>query len=130
MGKVLKFKKAKKHVEPFSRVAAIEIDDLEDEVTAILNDFSLTPANRRWILENMLMNIDRQLEAYKKELEKAEQKLETAVKGAEQEIAVAYFRFDSEVRGMEKAVKKLTRTRQLTASQGAAPETPQTDQIK
>lgn len=95
--------------------------EVEDDISAVVNDYSLTPANRRWILENMLMNIDEQLEQYKKELEKAERKLDALVKAAEEDISAAYSEFHARVGGMTDAVTKLTRASRSTGStKGAA----------
>jgi len=117
MAKILNFRSAKKDVPPAVEEAAVETDSLEDDVNAILSDYSLTPANRRWVLENMLMDIDEQLEGYRKELERAELELDAVVQAAEKEIATAYFRFDTQVRGMTQAVKKLTKTRRKRLEQ-------------
>lgn len=90
------------------REAELHIRDTEDRVSAILNDHSLTPAHRRWQLENMLMNVDEQLEQYRKELETAERRLNALVAAAEKEIAKAYDEFEDKVRGMTRAVERLT----------------------
>ena len=108
MAKIIPFKKMQQAIKK-RRDAEAHLQVLEDDISAILNDYSLTPANRRWKLENMLMNVDEQLEQYKKELERAERKLEAVVHSAEKEIADAYSEFDSEVRGMTRAVKRLIR---------------------
>ena len=122
MGKVLEFRRVKQEIKKAKEIKAAA-DDVEDEISDILNDGSLTAANRRWILENMLMNIDDQLEEYKKELEQAELKLDTLVQAAEKEIALAYSEFNDHVGGMTRAVKKLTRN----SSQQSRP-TPGADQ--
>ena len=108
MGKVLPFKRVKQEVKALKE-PALDARRFDDDISAILNDYSLTPSNRHWILENMLMNIDEQLEEYKNELERAERKLEALVKSAETEIAAAYNDFETHVQGMTKAVRKLTR---------------------
>lgn len=108
MGKVLPFKRVKQEVEALKE-PAVDARRFDDDINAILNDYSLTPSNRHWILENMLMNIDEQLEEYKKELERAERKLEALVKSAEAEIASAFNEFESHLQGMTKEVRKLTR---------------------
>jgi hypothetical protein len=108
MGKVLPFKRVKPEVKALKE-PALDGYRFDDDISAIINDYSLTPSNRHWILENMLMNIDEQLEEYKKELERAEKKLEALVKSAETDIATAYNEFESHVLGMTKAVRKLTR---------------------
>ena len=113
MAKILAFSRSKKErveVETAATTTLVAAAVAEDEISAVLNDYSLSPSNRRWILENMLMNIDDQLEAYKKELEKAESKLDALVQTAEQEIALAYREFETQVRGMTYAVRKLTGT--------------------
>jgi rubrerythrin len=107
MGKVLPFTRVKPEVKALKK-PAVDALRFDDDISAIINDYSLTPSNRHWILENMLMNIDEQLEEYKKELERAERKLEALVKSAETEIATAYNEFETHVQGMTKAVRKLT----------------------
>jgi flagellar capping protein FliD len=114
MGKVLEFRRVKqeaKILQEMLQQAAVDPDDFEQDIIAIMNDYSLTPANRRYLLENMLMDIDDQLETYKKELEKAEKKLEKVVSAAEKEIESAYREFDRHVSGMTSQVKKLTKAR-------------------
>lgn len=112
MGKVLPFKRVKQAVKALQE-PALDARRFDDDISAIINDYSLTPSNRHWILENMLMNIDEQLEEYKNELERAERKLEALVKSAETEIATAYNDFETQVQGMTKAVRKLTRASSL-----------------
>jgi len=107
MGKVLQFRRVKQEVKG-SNFRMIALDGLDDDVSSIVNDYSLTPANRHWLLENMLMNVDDQLERYKKELEQAERKLDKVVQAAEEEIAAAYSEFTSRVGGLTKAVRRLT----------------------
>ena len=108
MAKILPFirrkQEAKKLIEPTS-----DFPHAGDDISAILNDYSLTPANRHWILENMLMNIDDQLEEYKRELERAERKLNALVQSAEKDIVKAYSEFETHVLGITQEVKKLTR---------------------
>jgi hypothetical protein len=107
MAKILPFRRkqeAKKQNEDL-----IDMLEVDDDISAIMNDYSLTPANRRWILENMLMNIDDQLEQYKRELEKAERKLDALVRAAEREIVKAYSEFETHVAGITQEVRKLTR---------------------
>src|SRR5450759_723231 len=87
MAKILEFKR-KLEVKEAEVPPALE--DMDDEISAIVNDYSLTPANRRWLLENMLMDINDKLEAYKLELERAERKLEALVLTGEKEIEAAY----------------------------------------
>jgi methyl coenzyme M reductase subunit C-like uncharacterized protein (methanogenesis marker protein 7) len=111
MAKILEFRRVAQPVnKPEQR--KFVADDTEDDINAIMNDYSLTPANRRWILENMLMDIDDQLEEYKKELIKAEIKLDTVVQAAEKEISTAYKEFNAHVGGMTRAVRRLTRNSQ------------------
>lgn len=109
MGKVLEFrrKEVKKPQQPLFG------GGLEDDVAAILNDYSLTPANRRWLLENMLMDIDEQLEEYKRELERAETRLDRLVQSAETDIGSAYAEFERSVRSMTREVEKLTSRRRV-----------------
>jgi predicted phage tail protein len=109
MAKILEFKRVKRKVEKTYREMWLS-DDLEADVDAIMNDFSLTPANRRWILESMLMDIDDRLQEYKRELQRAERKLNSMVKTAEKEIVAAYSDFEHSVRGMTQAVQKLTQS--------------------
>ena len=107
MAKILSFSKMQQAIKK-RRDTEAHLQGIEDDISSILNDYSLSPANRRWKLENMLMNVDEQLELYKKELEKAERKLDAVVTSAEKEIAKAYGEFEIQVRGMTRAVKKLT----------------------
>lgn len=111
MAKILEFRRVKQQPKA-TQVTAAYSDHLEDDINAIMNDYSLTPANRRWLLENMLMDIDEQLENYRRELERAETKLATVVHAAENEIEKAYREFDAYVRGMTDAVERLTGRRQ------------------
>ena len=106
MAKILQFKRMKKEVEELTKVDH-KVDDIEGYVSAVIENYSLTVANRHWILENMLMDIDDQLEGYKKELEEAEKRLDTMVRLAEKEIEAAYCEFNAHVGGMTHAVKKL-----------------------
>jgi predicted phage tail protein len=119
MGKILEFRRVKQEAKLLQEMLedAVDAETFERDIDAIMNDYSLTPANRRWLLENMLMDIDEKLEAYKQELQKAETKLETVVSAAEREIETAYRDFDRHVRGMTKEVKQLTRTRRSRPSQ-------------
>lgn len=107
MAKVISFQKMKQAFQQRKDAKRI-IRDTEDDISAVLNDYSLTPAHRRWKLENMLMNIDEQLDQYKKELEAAERRLNAVVTAAEDDIARAYGEFEAKVRGMTRSVKKLT----------------------
>lgn len=118
MAKILPFRRAKQESK-VKHPAVLDADHLEDDINAIMNDYSLTPANRRWILENMLADIDEQLENYRKELDAAEKKLEKVVKAAEQEIVAAYCEFEGHANRMTKAVRKLTRTRRTSIEQAA-----------
>jgi F0F1-type ATP synthase membrane subunit b/b' len=116
MGKVLEFRRVKQEVKKPQEIL-LEMDDLEEAITEILNDYSLTPANRRWILENMLMDIDEQLEEYKRDLERAEKRLDKLVESAETDIVAAYAEFEAHVRGMTHAVEKLTTRRRPPRSE-------------
>lgn len=109
MAKILSMQKMRQTIQK-RRDAEEQLRSTEDDITAILNDHSLTPAHRRWKLENMLMNIDEQLEEFKKELEEAEGKLNELVVSAEADITEAYAQFEAKVRGMTRAVRKLTGT--------------------
>jgi len=106
MAKVISFQKMKQAIQK-RKDTEQELQDTEDDISAILNDCSLSPAQRRWKLENMLMNVDEQLGQYKKELETAERKLNAVVASAENEIVRAYGEFEAKVRGMARAVEKL-----------------------
>jgi hypothetical protein len=107
MGKVLEFKRVKKAVKELNTLD-IQADGIGSYIDAVMNDYSLTVANRHWILQNMLMDIDDELAGYSKELEVAEKKLDTLVKSAEKEIAAAYSDFNAHVGGMAHAVRNLT----------------------
>lgn len=118
MGKIISFEKMRQAIRK-RREAEAHLQNTEDDITAILNDYSLSPANRRWKLENMLMDVDEQLEQYRKELETAERKLNALVASAEGEIARAYGEFEAKVRGMTVAVRKLTGNGMASAEDGA-----------
>jgi hypothetical protein len=122
MAKILEFKRKQEVQKP--RHVSVESDDLEDEINAIMSDYSLPPANRRWLLENMLAEIEEQLEEYKQGLESAETKLDTLVKSAETDIVAAYADFEAQVRGMTRAVEKLTKRRRSRQQQVADAGTP------
>ncbi|WP_224983914.1 hypothetical protein [Geomonas agri] len=107
MAKIISLEKTRQAIKKRREAEAL-LRGTEDDITAILNDYSLTPANRRWKLENMLMDVDEQLEQYRKDLEAAERKLNALVARAEGEIARAYGEFESKVSGMTMAVRKLT----------------------
>jgi len=119
MAKIIPFQKMQQAIKK-RREAEAHLQVIEDDISAILNDYSLTPANRRWKLENMLMNVDEQLEQYRKDLEQAERKLDAMVTSAEKEISKAYAEFETQVRGMTRAVKKLTGASSRTPGQPAA----------
>jgi len=119
MGKVLQFKRVKQEA-PSQREAGVQMPDFEDDISAVINDHSLTAANRHWILENMLMNIDDRLEEYKRELEKAEIRLNELVNSAQGDIAQAYRDFEAHVSGMTRAVRKLTSANSCQAANVAA----------
>lgn len=108
MAKILEFRRvAPKAVEtPKPRTV---VEDLDDDISAIVDDYSLSPANRRWLLENMLMNMDEELQEYKLELERAERTLDALVKTAEQEIEVAYKQYIERVIEMTHSVTNVTR---------------------
>ncbi|GFO53505.1 hypothetical protein GMSM_05120 [Geomonas sp. Red276] len=109
MAKILEFTRFRRPAaETPAPVADRNPDGLALDVEAIMSDYSLSPANRRWILESMLFEIDEQLDVYRRELEQAERKLNATVQAAEHEIAVAYAEFETQVRGMTAKVKKLT----------------------
>jgi|GEM_PF-1768026 len=107
MGKVLPFNRIRKEVEA-EEAPEVEIDDFESYIGSILGDCSLTIANRYWIMENLLMDIDEQLAEYRKSLDVAERILEMQVQAAEREIAAAYLEFNEQVDSMTRAVKKFT----------------------
>jgi hypothetical protein len=108
MGKVLEFTKIKQKDKELDQIRTFE-DDANDEISAIVNDYSLTPANRRWLLENMLMNIDDKLEEYRRELELAERKLAALVKASEKEIEAAYNEYIARVTSLTDSVKNVTK---------------------
>ena len=107
MAKIISFQKVKQAIQ-IRKDTERRLQDTEDDISSVLNDYSLTPAHRRWKLENMLMNVDEQLEQYKKELEAAERRLNAVVAAAENDIARTYGEFGARVRGMTRAVQKLT----------------------
>lgn len=109
MAKVISLQKMK-HAIAKRKESEAEIRGTEDEIARIINDCSLTPAHRHWKLENLLMNMDDQLEQYKRELQIAERALNTVVAAAENDILQAYDEFESRVRVLTRAVEKLTGT--------------------
>jgi hypothetical protein len=108
MGKVLEFKKLTQKIKELHQIQNL-LEDVDDDISTIVNDHSLTPANRRWLLENMLMDIDDKLEQYKRELDQAERKLETLVKASEKEIEAAYSEYIARVTSLTRSVKGLTK---------------------
>jgi len=120
MAKIISFQKMKQAIQIRKDTEQLT-RDAEDDISSILNDYSLTPAHRRWKLENMLMNVDEQLEQYRKELEAAERRLNAVVASAENDIARAYGEFGARVRGMTRAVQKLTGASARQEQQGAEP---------
>jgi protoporphyrinogen oxidase len=119
MAKIIEFRKVQREMKKAKETKS-EADGLADDISAIINDYSLTPANRRWILENMLMDVDDQLEQYKRELEEAERKMESLVKAAEKEIEAAYGEFNAHVLGLTHSVKKLTTSSSHKSKMGQA----------
>jgi CBS-domain-containing membrane protein len=107
MGKVLEFKKVARKIKELHQIQTIR-EDVDDDISTIVNDHSLTPSNRRWLLENMLMDIDEKLEEYKLELDLAERKLEALVRSSEKEIAAAYKEYIARVMSLTVSVKSLT----------------------
>ena len=120
MAKILAFKRVQRQAAQTPVPMDKEAGDFEGYVSSVLNDYALTVANRHWILQNMLMDIDDQLDGYKKELEEAEKKLDTLVQSAELEIAAAYSEFNAHVGGMTRAVKKLTMSAPRPKASGPA----------
>ena len=108
MGKVLEFKKITQKIKELHRIQTL-LEDVDDDISAIVHDYSLTPANRRWLLENMLMNIDDRLGEYKRELDLAERKLEALVTASEKEIEAAYKEYVARVTSLTHSVKSLTK---------------------
>jgi hypothetical protein len=108
MGKVIEFKKVTQKIRELHQIQNL-LEDVNDDISAIANDHSLTPANRRWLLENMLMDIDEKLEQYKRELDLAERKLEALVRSSEKEIEAAYHEYIARVTSLTESVKNLTR---------------------
>jgi len=108
MGKVLEFKKITQKIKELHQIQTL-LEDVDDDISSIVNNYSLTPANRRWLLENMLMDIDDKLEEYKRELDLAERKLEALVKASEKEIANAYNEYIARVTRLTHSVNNITR---------------------
>lgn len=111
MGKVIEFKKITRKIWELHQIQNL-LEDVDDDISAIANDHSLTPANRRWLLENMLMDIDDKLEHYKRELDLAERKLEALVRASEQEIEAAYSEYIARVASLTESVKNVTKNPQ------------------
>jgi len=108
MGKVIEFKKISQKIKELHQIQTI-LEDVDDDISSIVNDHSLTPANRRWLLENMLMDIDEKLEGYKRELDLAERKLEALVKASEKEIEAAYQEYIARVTSLTHSVRNMTK---------------------
>jgi succinate dehydrogenase flavin-adding protein (antitoxin of CptAB toxin-antitoxin module) len=108
MGKILEFKKVTQKIKELQQIQTI-LEDVDDDISAIVNDHSLTPSNRRYLLENMLMDIDEKLEEYKRELDKAERKLEALVRASEKEIEAAYNEYIARVTSLTHSVNNITR---------------------
>jgi Mg2+ and Co2+ transporter CorA len=112
MGKVLEFRKITQKIKELHQIQTL-LEDVDDDISAIVSDYSLTPANRRWLLENMLMDIDDKLEQYKQELNQAERKLELLVRASEQEIEAAYNEYIARVTSLTVSVKNATKPRKV-----------------
>jgi septal ring factor EnvC (AmiA/AmiB activator) len=110
MGKILQFKKIAPAVQEMREIEAL-LAEVDDDISAIVNDFSLTPANRRWLLENMLMDIDDKLEHYKQQLHQAERRLALLVKASEQEIEAAYSEYIACVKQLTHSVNTVAKTK-------------------
>lgn len=109
MAKIISLQKVRQAIQK-RRETEEQLRDTEDVITAIMNDHSLAHNVKRFRLENMLMNVDEQLEQYKKEMETAERTLNAMVAVAERDIARAYGEFEAQMRGMTLAIRKLTGT--------------------
>lgn len=107
MAKVISLQKVRQAIQK-RRETEEQLRDTEDVITAIMNDHSLAHSVKRFRLENMLMNVDEQLELYRKEMESAERTLNAMVAAAERDISRAYGEFEAQMRGMTLAVRKLT----------------------
>jgi hypothetical protein len=112
MGKVLEFRKITQKIKELHQIQAL-LEDVDDDISAIVNDYSLTPANRRWLLENMLMDIDDKLEQYKQDLNQAERKLELLVRASEKEIEAAYHEYIARVTSLTISVKNATKPKKV-----------------
>lgn len=107
MGKVLAFIRREKKVHAPAELK-ISVPGLEADIREILGDHALSDASRRWILESMLMLMDRQIEQSQLEMERAESRLQAVVKAAEEEIAAAKRRKKGHLRAIAQVVRKLT----------------------
>jgi Mg2+ and Co2+ transporter CorA len=112
MGKVLEFRKITQKIKELHQIQAL-LEDVDDDISAIVNNYSLTPANRRWLLENMLMDIDDRLEQYKQDLNQAERKLELLVRASEKEIEAAYNEYIARVTSLTISVKNATKPKKV-----------------
>ncbi|GFO67508.1 hypothetical protein GMLC_10870 [Geomonas limicola] len=109
MAKILEFKKITAHLKAELQHFRESRPETDDEISRIVNDPSLTPAQRRWLLENLLMDLDEKLEAYKHELELAEKRLERVVKASERQIEAAYAEYLGRIARLTEQVHDLTR---------------------
>jgi hypothetical protein len=108
MGKILEFGKKRRKLAQAGQLQ-VSPEHLEDEISAVANDHSLPPAQRRWLLENLLMDMDEQLEAYKREMELAEREMEATVRASEREIEAAYREYLARLEQLTRSVQNLPR---------------------
>lgn len=111
MAKILEFKKIKERIQEELTHLQTSCEEVEDDISAIANDHSLTPANRRYLLENLLMDMDDKLEEYKREMDLAERKLDAIVQASEKEIEAAYSEYIDRVTNLTESVKNLAKSR-------------------
>jgi len=112
MAKILEFKKIAATLKAELQHLRESHPGADDEIERIVNDPSLTPAQRRWLLENLLMDLDEKLQGYKHELELAEKRLERVVNASQRQIELAYAEYLDRISQLTGQVNDLTRKKE------------------
>lgn len=111
MAKILEFKRITARLKAELRHLQETHPESDDAIDRIVNDPSLTPAQRRWMLENLLMDLDEKLQDYKNELELAEKRLERVVSASQRQIEAAYAEYLDRITQLTGQVHDLTRNK-------------------
>ncbi|WP_183353591.1 hypothetical protein [Geomonas silvestris] len=107
MAKILEFKRITARLKAELK----QHPESDDAIDRIVNDPSLPPAQRRWLLENLLMDLDEKLQEYKHELELAEKRLERVVSASQRQIEAAYAEYLDRITKLTGQVHDLTRNK-------------------